>query len=1519
MAKGVELAVGYVSLVAETKDLQKGVTRALNAAGDDADSVGRKIGAKMGQGASSSFGDFMKKGLATAGIAGGLASITAGFTAAVQSGLEFERNLNTMKGVSSATAEEMAQISAKARDLGRDVTLSGTSAQSAAAAMTELVKGGLSVQQAMEAARGTVQLAAAAQVDAATAATIQARTLQTFHLDATRAADAADVLANTANASTGEIGDFAYGMQAGGAVAAQFGLTMEDTAAALGLFANNGIVGSDAGTMLKSALLALTDSGKPAVKAMEMLNLHLYDAKGNFVGVRELIQQVAQAAKDMTPEEFQGNAATLFGSDAMRFAGVAAKEGAEGFDKMRTAVTRQGGAAQLAAAQNEGLPGVFERLTNTLDDAKLALADVLNGPLQSLGNWANQNLGDLLDALKGESSSGVFSDIAKSIKDAWPDIQKFGKALASVLGTMGSAAWSAFALSLKAVGAVASVLAPVLGAVADALDGQEGAVMGVAVAWATWKFLPGMLDRLPGPLGNIRQTLPGVISGMRGFREEMQLQRSLAQMQGIHLNTVNSAMATMAARYPALAQMGAAYRSGFDGADRFQRTAGIAAGATKGLSIAAGGLVSALGGPWGLALGGASIALGLLAQKHQEAADKAAQQRQEEEALRATLDKSTGKITEQTREEIAKKFQDIGTDQRAKSYGLDPAQLMDAATGLGDPNAYNNIRKRAADIIGEQTADKGFRTRSAMIDLKNAGISNEELVAALLREGNAWDEVNKKLTDYQNNQKSLDKNYQKGVDGLQGFIDIMPDARESFITLTQNVNDQRNSIGDLSQKNRDLQQMLRGTWEATDEGIARFKDLGASIVAVPSDKEIVVNALTDKAQQTLKDLGYQVQKMPDGSFKVTADTEEAQRRIAELVKKVEQPHSMPIDAAPKTLLNNVAQATPEPNSVATPAPAGPQNPLDLLIPKRADGGAVYGEGSAKSDSVLMWGSNGEHMLTAKDVQNMGGHRGVMALRQAAAQGMLPGFKDGGPVDLEDLFGGQLPAGLADETGMQNKTILMNRALSLLFGDRIQRMGGVRPDSMPFHPSGRALDIMIPNWNTPEGKQLGDEIRQHLLENASAYGLEDVIWQQNWTGAGGQSSMMGDRGSPTQNHMDHVHATSIGGGKPRKNSKYVLPEKVQRQLLAQLMANGGDPTGVSASGLMAQIMGNGGVPTNSGVGRPKSGGMDGRGTDRTEGYIPAAAGSTGQAGTSFAAGLLNMGAEAVNGLIDQAASAAATAASAAATAGSFGAGGQAAGPAAAFAIGLGANAAKRGVSYGFQMAGIGVDALVEQLFPFGAPRWLGYDYTGFVPHLQNQEAATTTLEKAQAQQSAVNPNTKEHGKGGGAAPGPKLPGDPVQPDQIPGGGGEMAQPVAQPGGLPGVGGGQGPLPAPPASANPFSATTTPTPTSAGPAPQQPNSPMGPEWMRMMGIFDSGGMLPPGGMAINLSKSPEPVLTGRQWSDISTAAARQPLDPAALQGNDFSVRMENVNVKDVNELMGQIESKQKLQMMRYAGRP
>lgn len=324
--------------------------------------------------------------------------------------------------------------------------------------------------------------------------------------------------------------------------------------------------------------------------------------------------------------------------------------------------------------------------------------------------------------------------------------------------------------------------------------------------------------------------------------------------------------------------------------------------------------------------------------------------------------------------------------------------------------------------------------------------------------------------------------------------------------------------------------------------------------------------------------------------------------------------------------------------------------------------------------------------------------------------------------------------------------------------------------------------------------------------------------------------------------------------------------------------------------------------------------------RTQGYIPAGAGGGGQAGTSLWSGAMQMGASAVNGLIEQAASAASTAISAAATAGSFGAGGQAGGAASQFLIGIGTKMAERGVQYGFQLAGIGGDALTEILMPFGVPRFFQTDPSQFMPQLPNMAAAVTTGEKAQGQQAGLQTPS---------------PSGPVQPGQMPG-----QQPVGPsvpiategtgnftpaPVGVPGLS---------QSAATPSLAPTAPQgaqPPKSGPmAPQpdqlpaQPKKPAGPldfVPLDMPGVFDDGGWLQPGGVALNMTNKPEPILNHDQWGDLHTIAKQgMPTpDPKAIRGgDDYSVRIDQVTVKDVNEMQREIDSRQRLQMMRYSSR-
>ena len=119
-------------------------------------------------------------------------------------------------------------------------------------------------------------------------------------------------------------------------------------------------------------------------------------------------------------------------------------------------------------------------------------------------------------------------------------------------------------------------------------------------------------------------------------------------------------------------------------------------------------------------------------------------------------------------------------------------------------------------------------------------------------------------------------------------------------------------------------------------------------------------------------------------------------------------------------------------------------------------------------------------------------------------------------------------GLASEKGLQKYTKLINRAITAAFPE-ITDIGGVRPDSLRWHPQGLALDVMIPNSDTAAGKALGDRVVKFLVANRETLGVDHMIWRQNMIQPDGSASPMAGRGSATANHFDHVHVTSIGGG------------------------------------------------------------------------------------------------------------------------------------------------------------------------------------------------------------------------------------------------------------------------------------------------------------------------------------------------------------------------------------------------------
>lgn len=438
----------------------------------------------------------------------GAGALAAGVASVKMAG-DYEQGLNIFKSVSGATAQQMAMVAAKARELGQDASLPGVSARDAANAMTELSKAGLSVNDTLAASKGVMSLAKAGQIDVADAATIAAQALNAFKLKGSDAGKVADVLANGANASATDIRGLSLGLQQSAAVASQFGVSLEDTVTTLGLFANRGMQGSDAGTSLKTMLISLANPSKKAANLMHELGINAYDASGKFVGMRQLAQNLQNGLKGLSEEQKQQALATIFGTDAFRAAAFLADSAGKSYDDMSKAVGRSGAAMDLAKAQNSGFNGALDNLRSTLETVGTDIGMKLLPPLTKIiKELANSGIieafGAALTALTPIISYVASLFIALKINQV---IGWFGGLFVKVKEAGGAFKYLAGVISKNPIGLIVTAIAIVIPLLID-LE-QRFHIFSNAVEWikTAWN---GMVEWFTGIFTGIGQALSNV-------------------------------------------------------------------------------------------------------------------------------------------------------------------------------------------------------------------------------------------------------------------------------------------------------------------------------------------------------------------------------------------------------------------------------------------------------------------------------------------------------------------------------------------------------------------------------------------------------------------------------------------------------------------------------------------------------------------------------------------------------------------------------------------------------------------------------------------------------------------------------------------------------------------------------------------------------------------------------------------------------------------------------------------------
>lgn len=420
-------------------------------------------------------------GFASGGVAGALGSIgaaaetagralTLGVTAplmtaagaAIQTGMQFDASMSNVYGLMSSLNLSQAQTDAL-RDTAREMgATTKFSASEAADAMGYMALAGWDDAQVIAGIPGVLNLAAAANMDLAKASDIVTDTMTPFGMAAERAGEAADVFAYAQANSNTTVEALGEAMKYAAPTADAFGMTLQDTAAAMGVLANAGIKGSQGGTTLNAMLRDMKNNAKNGAIAIGKTKVALTNADGSYRSYAAIIRDIDKATSSMTASQRDAALGAIFGDESLKGILATLKQGPDALDAMTEGMYACGGAAEdMAATMGDNLKGDLAILESGAQDMAIALSDWLMPAARGVVQGITDMIGRF-NALDDGTKNTIFR-IGAMAAAAGPLLLNGGKVLTLLSGVnplvvgLGAAAALAYTHSDALQGMVAKL------------------------------------------------------------------------------------------------------------------------------------------------------------------------------------------------------------------------------------------------------------------------------------------------------------------------------------------------------------------------------------------------------------------------------------------------------------------------------------------------------------------------------------------------------------------------------------------------------------------------------------------------------------------------------------------------------------------------------------------------------------------------------------------------------------------------------------------------------------------------------------------------------------------------------------------------------------------------------------------------------------------------------------------------------------------------------------------------------
>lgn len=391
----------------------------------------------------------------------GTATIGA-VTEATKVGMDFEKSMSNVQAVSGASAEDLARLGEAAKLMG---STTSKTASEAADALGYMALAGWKTEDMLTGLEPILRASEAGQMDLASASDLITDSMAAMGVEVEDLGHYLDVVTKAQSSSNTSMQQLLEAFKVTGGTAHNLGIDVEELSTILGVMANRGIKGSEAGTALNAVLVNMLGSTKRTAEAMDTLGLSMFDEQGNTKNMTEVLHEMGDALSVCTDEQKAMLEAQLGGKTQMDALQAIINGVGEEYDNLAVSLNNADGALMATAkTMQDNLAGRITEMQSALEGLGIDVYSHFEEPFKDAVEAVTKEIGNLAASVKGGQLSEVLGRLAASLSELLKRAAEF------------------------AVDEGIPKLINSLDWISRNGDAIEAVITGMGTAWATWKI-----------------------------------------------------------------------------------------------------------------------------------------------------------------------------------------------------------------------------------------------------------------------------------------------------------------------------------------------------------------------------------------------------------------------------------------------------------------------------------------------------------------------------------------------------------------------------------------------------------------------------------------------------------------------------------------------------------------------------------------------------------------------------------------------------------------------------------------------------------------------------------------------------------------------------------------------------------------------------------------------------------------------------------------------------------------------